>query len=216
MVWRPLPALTLLIHLFSKKSQWVKIFLFGWGPLWTVYLFLERRWSSLWNIMGMCLNQCRFSQGWLISVLWMWYLFLVFDILEMSCLSSKFFWPILWYLFREWETKVLWCLHLSTAEGLPSSGMAGVCHMLFLSHFSFMRSSAWWCSCFGSIDFWLCFLNAQPLEKVVLDPHSVPTEKESSCPEKWCFWLSFYWAFRQTFRYVRLGLLNCLEIRLLP
>lgn len=35
-----------------------------------------------------------------------------------------------------------------------------------------------------AFDFWLCILNSQPVEKVVLDPHSVPREKESCCPEK--------------------------------
>lgn len=67
-----------------------------------------------------------------------------------------------------------------------------------------------------AFDFWLCILNSQPLEKVVLDPNSVPGEEESCYPEKLCSWLSLYWACRQTFGHVRLGLLSCLEIRLIP
>lgn len=66
---------------FSKKSQWIKIFLFGLGAVWTVCLwwFLERSWSSLQNNLGMHVNKRRCRQGCqlpcLASILWKCYLF---------------------------------------------------------------------------------------------------------------------------------------------
>lgn len=181
---------------FSKKSQWIKIFLFGLGAVWTVCLwwFLERSWSSLQNNLGMRVNKCRFRQGCQLPCLNIMNVlsFLVLDILELSCLSSKLFWLILWYLLWEWEPKVSWCLYSLHSRGIPfkQHGWSLLCVVSVLSFLHEELGQVVFC--FGSI--WSLVVHPKfwATEKVVLDPHSLPREKESSCPGKWCSCLSLY------------------------
>lgn len=137
---------------------------------------------------------------------------LVFYVLKMLYLSCKSFWPILWCLFWQWEMKVLWCLHPSTAEEFSSSIMAEVSYVVSVSP-SLHEELRMVGFVLVVFDLWLCILDSEPLEKWFLDPCSVTREKVSCGPKKWCCWLSLYWAFRQTFRCVRFGLLNHLEIK---
>lgn len=143
---------TYIIHpFFSEKSQWIKIFLLGdyvcscsWKEVKTTY-------EIIW---GCVLTSVDLRQGYQLPYLSFMNVIslLVFYVLEMLYLSCKSFWPVLWCLFWEWEMKVLWCLHPSTAEEFSSSIMAEVSLILFLSHLPSMRS------CTGWVLFWSCLI----------------------------------------------------------